>query len=182
MKVLIIDMNAKENSLFSKEFISPITDILDEEVCVWQISSYKELPSVNLAKFEKIILSGNQVMDKGPSEEERKKYFSWLLTAKNDILGICAGAQVLAQVHGADLYEQAEFGLLHIQVLEEDKLIKKELKEIYSVHSKAFTIPKGWTCLAKTSCPQVIRKENHYAILFHPEVRNKELIRSFLKL
>ena len=89
--------------------------------------------------------------------------------------------QILALANGAKLKKTKEIGQIQIKILKEDHLINN-VEKVYSLHQFSTTLPKGFDLLAKSSKSiQAIRKGNHYGLMFHPEVFNKEVIMDFAK-
>ena len=169
--ILIINLN--KYKLHDLEFIKPITDLLEN--C--KLIHYKNLKKEDLEKAEKIIIAGTSLKD----DEYLKniKNFSWIKDCKKPILGICAGMQILALIDGAKLKKAKEIGQTEIKILKKDSLIDGAEK-VYSLHQFSVTLPKNFELIARSKKSiQVIKKDNHYGLLFHPEVFNKELIRRF---
>lgn len=173
---MILVINVNKYKLHDLEFINPITDLFKK----FKVVHYRDLKQKNIDSAEKIIIAGTSLKD----DEYLKdiEIFSWIKNCKKPILGICAGMQILALINGAKLKKAKEIGQTEIKILKEDPLIK-DIKKVYSLHQFSVTLPKGFDLLAKSSKSiQVIRRDNHYGLMFHPEVFNKELIKGFLNI
>lgn len=173
MRVLIVQISKEK--LHSEEFVRPIKQIVGD--C--DVKSYLVIDSVD--SYSHIIISGTALKDFEYLENLNK--FDWV-TEDKKILGICSGAQIIAKKFGVDLVENQEVGLQEIEKIKDDLILEDvELKEIYSLHNKSFELPEGFDVLLKNQKSiQLIKKNNVYACLFHPEVRNKKLIKNFVKL
>lgn len=177
--ILIIDTTSQ--ALHRNEFVRPIENICKELNYNFKSINYKE--KIDFNRYEKIIISGNSIQD-----QNQNKVSEGLKELKNydkPILGICLGFQVICKIYEGEKFESVEFGLNEIEILKEDPIIsKKYLNEIYSLHTKSVSIPKEFEIIAKNKNPQIIKhkKKLTYATLFHPEVRNKDIIKNFIKL
>lgn len=181
MKVLIIDMSYERNSLWKVEFVSPIEDILKKIRVNYEIIHFLEIDLDVVKKYDKIILSGVALKDFEYVNHLEK--FDWISEIKKPILGICAGAQIIGLIFGSELRKGEEIGLQKPKILKSDKILKEvNLNEIYCLHNSYVEVPIGFELLVKTKYPQIFKKGEIYGVLFHPEVRNKELIENFVNL
>lgn len=179
MEILII--NICKHKLHFDEFIRPIYDICKQITTNIKIINYLELKEESIDKYNKIIISGTALKDFDYLENLDK--FSWIKTTKKSILGICAGAQIIAKIFSSEIVKEEEIGMQKLEIVKIDKILKNiKIDQIYSLHNCYFNIPKDFILIAKTKHPQIIKKENIYGCLFHPEARNKELILNFLNL
>ncbi len=175
--ILVVDMNQKENSLAFSEFVEPIVSLAGN--C--EVRHYLNLPQ-DFSKYEKVILCGAPLKDVAYLDHLEK--FQWLKTFKGKVLGICAGAQVIALVFGSSVKKCTEIGMTEIETLKENSLFSSKF-EAYELHNLSFEPSENFEVLAKSEkCAQAIKhkKKEIYGVLFHPEVRNKEVIRKFLEL
>ena len=109
--------------------------------------------------------------------------FIWLLETEKPVLGICSGMQIIALSFGAELREAKEIGVAKIKVLEENALLSEDL-EVYELHRNSLTNLNQFDILAETSeSVQAIKhkQKKFYGIIFHPEVRNHQVIMNFLE-
>jgi|SRR3989338_4982236 len=173
---MILVINLNKYKLHDLEFIKPILDLLDD----YKIVHYKNLKQEDLEKADKAIIAGTSLKDNDYLEEIEKFY--WIKNFKKPILGICAGMQILALINGAKLKKAKEIGQTEIKILKQDSLIKN-INKVYSLHQFSISLPKGFQKIAESKISiQVIKKDNHYGLLFHPEVLNKNIIISFANL
>ena len=167
---MILVINLNKYKLHDLEFIKPITDLLSKS----KVIHYKKLKKEDLEKSSKVIIAGTSLKNSDYLKEIEK--FSWIKNYKKPLLGICAGMQILGLVHGAKLKKSKEIGQIQIKTLKKDILLK-DIYKVYALHQFSITLPKGFTTLARSSkCIQAIKKNNHYGLLFHPEVLNKKII------
>lgn len=170
---MILIINVNKYKLHDLEFIKPITDLLEKS----KVVHYKNLEQSDIDSAEKIIIAGTSLKDNEYLNDLEK--FSWIKSYKKPILGICSGMQILALVNGAKLKKAKEIGQTETKILKKDFLINN-VKKIYSLHQFSATLPRGFELIAKSSKSiQAIKKGNHYGVLFHPEVMNKEIIKKF---
>ncbi|NQZ85513.1 MAG: hypothetical protein HRU03_07375 [Nanoarchaeales archaeon] len=181
-EILIINLNDKANTLHKLEYIKPIMEIIQKEGKKVEIINYKDLKSKIIRKYSHIILSGTGLLEFEYLNHLNK--FDFIKDEKNKdkyILGICAGCQVLQNIFGAEETNTTEIGLHNPDILLQDKILEREsLKEIYTLHSSSFETPKQFQIIAKTKIPQIIKYNNIYGTLFHPEVRNHQIIKNFI--
>lgn len=184
-EILIINLNRKNNKLYELEYIKPIYQILEQENKTYQIINYKDLTEKLIQQYNKIILSGTPLKEfEYLNHLER---FNWIKQEKNKnkkILGICAGCQIIQKIHNGKERNIEEIGLQNPEIIKQDKILNNEsLKEIYALHSTSFQTPNEFQTIAKTkNCDQIIKhkEKNIYGTLFHPEIRNHQIIINFV--
>jgi GMP synthase-like glutamine amidotransferase len=181
-KILIINLNQKNNSLYELEYVKPITQIIQREKKQFETIHYTELSEQIIKQYSHIILSGTPLKEfEYLNHIEKFDCIKDKNNSNKNILGICAGCQIIQKVFGAKQTNIQEIGLFKPKILIQDKILKKEsLKEIYTLHSTSFEIPNQFEILAETQIPQIIKNNNIYGCLFHPEVRNHQIIINFL--
>lgn len=162
---MILIVNICKEKLHYYEFVKPIEDILKEKGIKLFTRHYKKVSNSDLKKADKIIICGTSLKDNDFLENLKK--FSWIEDFKKPIFGICGGAHLIGLVFGGKLKERKQIGLSR-------KKIKNFLglngeKEVYHLHQ--FYV-----------LPEIYHKEKIFATLFHPEVRNKEIIVNFCRL
>jgi len=178
--ILIINMNQKEDSLAIAEFVMPIANVVAQTE-KYEIKHYLELNEHELSKYSKMILSGTPLKDNEYLEHVDK--FSWLKTINKPVLGICAGMQVIGLVFNSKLLKCQGTGMQKIKVVKENSLFSEDFNA-YELHNQAVKPSDEFEVLAKSEkCVQAIKHKTRqvYGALFHPEVRNQEIIEKFLK-
>jgi GMP synthase-like glutamine amidotransferase len=112
-----------------------------------------------------------------------------LLDARTPVLGVCLGAQLLAQAAGAEVgpAPEPEVGWLPVELTAEapdDPLFASlpERFDAFQWHHYAFEVPAGATELARSAvCSQAFRLDGSaWGVQFHPEV-TRDQVRSWLE-
>lgn len=114
---------------------------------------------------------------------------------KVPVLGVCYGAQLMAQQFGGFVGKSnsREYGRAHLVITEQDSFLKgiQEGSQVWMSHSDSIKeLPEGFTLLAKTnSIPVAAYRVNKfqqpvYGIQFHPEVthstQGRDIIKNFV--
>jgi GMP synthase-like glutamine amidotransferase len=179
--ILIVDMNWKKDSLGYDEFVLPIVNVA-EKTSKFTIKHYLEVTSQDMKQCNYVILAGTALKDLATLSHSEK--FKWLKETEKPVLGICAGMQTIGVVFGARLVKCLEIGMTQIISLKDNLLFSGDFKA-YSLHSYCVEASEIFEVWAKSSkCVQVIKHKTKpiYGVLFHPEVRNQELIKRFIEL
>ncbi len=178
-KILLIDM-CREN-FSSLEFVKPIENILKNSGKKYFIKKYRDVQEKDFEKCSKIIISGTFLKDEDYLMFEDK--FLFLKDFKGEVLGICAGAQILGMIFGEKIVKSKEIGVQKIKFNKDFLGLSGEL-EVYSLHNYSFKKLNDFEVFAKSEkCIQAFKHKNKkiYGVIFHPEVRNKNLIEEFVK-
>jgi GMP synthase-like glutamine amidotransferase len=179
--ILIVDMNWKKDSLGFNEFVLPIAAIA-EKISNYKIKHYLELSNQELNHCSSVILSGTALKDMATLSHPEK--FHWLKETEKPVLGICAGMETVGVGFGSRLVKCLEIGMTPIISLKVNPLFSTDFKA-YSLHSYCVEVSEEFEVWAKSAkCIQVIKHKTKpiYGALFHPEVRNQELIKRFIEL
>jgi len=172
--ILIIDLNSEEMGF--DEFVLPVARIVEKD---YEIQHYTEIKNPN--KYEKIILCGTPLKD---HQALKGEFFNWMDEYEGKILGICAGMQVLCLQYGAELIDNVEIGMIKVSVKIDNLLYHKDF-EAYTLHTFAIHPSKNFEVLFESEkCVQGVKLmgTDFYGVLFHPEVRNKQILENFLKI
>ena len=182
---MILIINICKEKLHYLEFVKPIEDILKEKKIEYQTIYYKKITDKELLnkKIKKIIICGTSLKD----DEYLKNldYFKWIKFPKlnKPIFGICGGMQILSFIFGGVLIENKEIGQINIKFEKKFLNFKPSLTEVYLLHNYAVINDKFevYANSQELEIPQAIKHKTKpiYGVLFHPEVRNKELINYF---
>jgi GMP synthase (glutamine-hydrolysing) len=174
-------MNWKKDSLAFYEFVSPIVRIAEKlDACV--VKSYLEVTSQDTENCDRIILSGTALKDNTFLSQSKK--FAWLKKTQQPVLGICAGMQIIGLVFGTSLKRCLEIGMTQVTTTTENPLFSAAFKA-YSLHNYAVGTSAEFEVLAESAkCLQAMRHRHKplYGVLFHPEVRNPDIISRFIRL
>jgi GMP synthase-like glutamine amidotransferase len=172
---LIVDMNRRKGSLAAYEFVEPIASVAGE--C--EVSHYTEVRGAG--GYDRIILSGTPLMEVGYMGHP--ECFEWLRDCVRPVLGICAGMQAMAAAFGSAPVRCQEIGMTDVETVKDNPLFAGRFRA-YSLHNFAVEAPSGFDVLARSEkCVQAIRHHERplFGVMFHPEVRNPDIIRNFLK-
>ncbi len=179
--ILVVDMNWKRESLAFNEFVSPIVSIVQPlEEC--EVKHFTEIPLSELRRYSKIVLSGTALKDHATLKQVDR--FNWIKKYENPILGICAGMQTISIVFEEPLVACLQIGMIEVSILKENLLFQTPFKA-YALHNYSVKTSQTFEALAESAkCIQAIKhkQKNIYGVLFHPEVRNQEVLKRFIEL
>jgi GMP synthase (glutamine-hydrolysing) len=179
--ILVVDMNWKADSLAFNEFVAPIVSVVQPiEDC--RVKHFLEITSGNLEGCTKVVLSGTALKDQATLKKVDK--FNWVKTCGKPILGICAGMQTISLVYEEPLTRCLQIGMAEIATLRENPLFQGDFKA-YTLHNYSVGLCQSFEVIAQsTKCIQAIKhkQKNIYGVLFHPEVRNQEILKRFIQL
>jgi GMP synthase (glutamine-hydrolysing) len=179
--ILIVDMNDKRYPLATLEFVQPIFYITSK-IEISHIAHYSEMNLEIAIAYKRIILSGNGLKDGG--FKTHWKEFQWMDEYERPILGICAGMQAIGSVFGSSLAKCEEFGMADIRTIKNNPLFSSTFAA-YELHTYAVNPSDYFEVLALSeNCIQAMKHKERdiYGVLFHPEVRNAEIIEKFLQI
>ena len=179
--ILVVDMNFKKDSLGFYEFVLPIVSIAKElDECI--VKHYSDVGREDLSKFDSVILSGTALKDNATLSQPEK--FEWIRDCGKPVLGICAGMQTIGLVFGLHLEKCLGIGMAQITTLVANPLFSSNFKA-YTLHNFSVKVSPKFDVLAESEkCVQAVKhkRTETYGVLFHPEVRNKEIIRQFIEV
>jgi len=179
--ILVVDMNWKKDSLAFNEFVLSIISVIQPfEKC--EVKHFSEIAQIDLDTCSKVVLSGTALKDHATLKQLGK--FNWIKTFAKPLLGICAGMQTISLVFGEPLTICLQIGMAEISTLKENSLFQANFKA-YTLHNFSVKHCQTFETLAEsTKCIQAIKhkQKNIYGVLFHPEVRNQDIIQRFIGL
>jgi GMP synthase-like glutamine amidotransferase len=179
--ILVVDLNWKKESLGYFEFVLPILEIAKNlDKCV--VKHYSEITSEDVSYCDRIILSGTALKDNVTLSQPEK--FSWIKTVDKPVLGICAGMQTIGVVFGLLLTRCLEVGMTSVSTLTDNPLFSSVFRA-YSLHNYSVESSEEFEVLAESEkCVQAMKHKQKpiYGVLFHPEVRNTEIVKRFIEL
>jgi len=179
--ILIVDMNWMRNSLAFNEFVLPIVSVVEPlEECM--VKHFLEIDPAELCGYSKIVLSGTALKDHATLKQVDK--FNWIKKYDKPILGICAGMQTISLVFGEPLTTCLQIGMTEITTLKENPLFQGTFKA-YALHNYSVEPSQTFEALAEsTKCIQAVKHKQKtiYGVLFHPEVRNQEILKLFVQI
>jgi len=163
---VILIINICKEPLHFYEFVKPVADIVSGSEQEALIVHHKDLTPNDLKKSDKVIICGTSLKDNEFMKNKDK--FIWIKSHRKPILGICGGAHLIGLALGGNLKRGKEIGLKSFN-FKRPFLGVRGKKEVYHLHQ--FYV-----------LPETFHKDNFYATLFHPEVRNKEIIEEFISI
>jgi GMP synthase-like glutamine amidotransferase len=178
--ILVVDMNSLKNPFGRYEFVLPILAVAEElEKC--DVKHYLEVNEKTLDGYDKIMLSGSALKNTVTLDQTAR--FAWLKRCDKPVLGICAGMQTAGLVFGGCLLKCREIGMTEISTSKANLLFSSGFK-VYALHNYAVVPSSQFEVLAEsTKCVHAIKhkQKNIYGVLFHPEIRNKDVLQRFIQ-
>jgi len=179
---MILVINVCKENLHYYEFVKPIEDLLKKEQKQYTTKKYTQIKNKDIGKAKKIIICGTSLKDFEFYNNLEK--FEWIKKSKKPLLGICAGAQIIAKAFDATLKDSLHVGLEKINISKEFLKVKGDLQAYYLHQIGISRIGKNLERLSNENHKNSVLKHKTrpiYATLFHPEVRNKKVISNFIK-
>lgn len=181
-QILILDFGSQYTQLIARRV---------RELNVYcEIHPFNKLPEIT-SNIKGVILSGSpcSVRDEGAPSLDLDQ-----LRGKVPILGVCYGAQLLAQKYGGEVLpsEIREYGRANLSHIDTHYDLLKEMthgSQVWMSHGDTIKLlPKGFENIASTPSVKIaafkIQGEDTYGIQFHPEVTHssegKNLLRNFI--
>ncbi len=163
------------------EFVKPIEDVLKKNKIKFESIHYKKMEYNFISKADKIIISGTSLKDNTFLKDIT--LFSWIIEFNKPILGICGGMHMLGLTFHGILEKQQEIGLTDIN-FNKEFLGKHGKIQVYELHNYFVESDEFEVLAYSKNCPQAIKHKQKpfFGVLFHPEVRNKEIIVNFANL
>lgn len=176
---MILVIQTPKEKLHYFEFVKPIEDVLKRNNIELISAHYKTVNKQVVSNADKIIISGTSLRDNFFLQD--LDYFSWLKKIDKPVLGICAGMHVLGLLFNGVLRKKTEIGLTEV-FFEKEFLGLKNNVECYELHNFYVESLEFEVFARSRNCLQAVkhREKPFYGVLFHPEVRNKEMLSSFV--
>ena len=175
--IYVVDICSED--LFSLEFVSPIEDIIRKSGKSYELIKIDEMEKIK--SRDQVIICGTGLLDDEHLLEIQR--FNWIKDLGVKVLGICAGSQIIGKVFGAEIKEELEIGFFKEEFNVEFLGILSE-QEVYHLHHAYadFHELEDFEVYAGEKVAQAVKhKEKEiYGVLFHPEVRQKELVVEFI--
>ncbi len=164
-----------------EEFVRPVVEIVRRLGFRAEVVRYAD--EFNPFEFGKVIICGTALRDF--EYLNRIDRFEFIREFRGDLLGICAGYQVIAKVFGFELERVERIGVYGVRVLIDDPIASGSFKA-YFLHKLALrrvssplipvAVVDDEICMFRVSGRRI------YGISFHPEVLNGDIIAKFLLL
>jgi len=180
---MILIVSTCKNSFHELEFVKPIGYILKENNILFLTKNYLNINQNDLKKANKIIISGTSLADNEFLKKENLAKFNWIKTINKPILGICAGAEIIGVAFDCQLKKKKQIGMINVNFTKNFLGLKNGKQEVYNLHGLYIELNDQFDIYAQEDCPQAFKHKTKsiYGVLFHPEVRQKELIVEFAK-
>jgi len=171
-KIIILDFGSQVTQLIARR--------VRELNTYCEIVPYNRFPE-NMEGIRGVIMSGSPFSVNQP--EAFKPDFE-LFKGKFPLLGICYGAQLIAQHEGGTVAQAGsrEYGRANLSFIDETDILMKGVRknsQVWMSHGDTITkIPHNFKVIAGTADVEVaaykIENEKTYAVQFHPEVYHSE--------
>ena len=178
MKPILLISTCNER-LHELEFVKPIEDILSSEKIKYFLKSYKEVKNSDLSSCSRVIICGTSLQDFGFSRN--LKFFEWINFFDKPILGICAGMQILGLIFNGKEKKKTEIGFFY-EEFKKNFIGLEGRQEVYHLHNNSVRFNSNWEIFCEgNGIQQAVKHKDKefYGVLFHPEVRQKNMIRRF---
>ncbi|MBT3244048.1 MAG: glutamine-hydrolyzing GMP synthase [Bacteroidetes bacterium] len=182
-----------EQSILILDFGSQYTQLIARKIrelnVYCEIYPYNNIPELG-DHIKGVILSGSpfSVRDANSPKPDIEE-----IKGKYPLLGICYGAQLLAQNFGGEVLpsKTREYGRARLEFVDQNNALFKGIKEgtqVWMSHGDTISeIPEGYQICASTEDVKVggfyIKNEQTYGIQFHPEVyhtlQGKDVLKNF---
>jgi len=183
-----VDTCTTDGFLHPYEFVAPVLrcvrEARAEPLAVHYRSVQDRLLGSPLRQTEicGVIVCGSALGDNEALQDIRS--FNWIGSVRVPILGIGQGMVILSVLNDGSYTPCEEIGLTRVMKLREDPVLGSPGEiTVYELHSIAPTLPPGFTAFARNETAiQAFRSQTGEVrgVLFHPEVRNREIIHRFV--
>ena len=180
-KILVVNVCAER--LHELEFVKPVIAILEDNNFSHKTINYRDLKEKDIEECRKIIICGTSLADYEYLKKINK--LNWIKDIDKPILGICAGMQIIGLIFGGRIKKKKEIGFFHEDFKEVFLGLRSE-QEVYHLHNNYvdFSDIAEFEIYNKGDMAQAVKHKHQkiYGVLFHPEVRQKDLIKQFCSL
>ncbi|MBP6385517.1 MAG: glutamine-hydrolyzing GMP synthase [Pseudarcicella sp.] len=180
-KILIIDFGSQVTQLIARRV---------RELNIYcEIHPFNKIPQID-SDIKGIILSGSPCSVK---EDGAPSIDLSAIRGRLPVLGICYGAQLLAHLSGAEVYNTGhrEYGRAILSKVTDNELFSNisDNSQIWMSHGDTImTLPENFEIIGSTDAVKIaafkIKNEATYGIQFHPEVTHslegKEMLKNFV--
>lgn len=174
---MILVISACSQKLSENEFVKPIEELLLKNGFDFDTKHYSEISS--LPEYDKVIICGTALKDFEYLENIDR--FSWIKKYEREMLGICAGVQIIATVLGMQLKEKIQIGKKEVDTRIANSLVKGKFNA-YFLSSKQPILGKEVDSLTQDESLIKFKNKEFYGCMFHPEVLNPDIIIKFCNL
>ena len=178
---MILILNVCKEKLHYYEFVKPVEDILRNLKIDFFVKNYLEVDKDILRKCDKVIICGTSLRDN--CFLENLDSFNWIKTFDKPLLGICAGMQIIGLIFNGKLKQKSEVGF-YFENFKKEFLGLNNKKEVYHLHNNWIEFSSEFEEFCDSKINQAVKHKHKdfFGVLFHPEVRQKDLIKNFCLL
>ncbi|MGQ9781961.1 MAG: glutamine amidotransferase-related protein [Nitrososphaeria archaeon] len=176
--ILVLDICS--DRLSRLEFVRPIEQILNRLHAPFKTRHYSSVTRDDLEGSEKVIICGAALRDLVFLNQLES--FGWLKDTGMPVLGIGMGIYAVVKALGGDLVGKKMIGQFRVNVVEANKLCRKDEFYAYFLNLKAAKSSEDFRVLARAESVNCLTKHHSrevYCCLFHPEVLNPEIVANF---
>jgi GMP synthase (glutamine-hydrolysing) len=174
---IVVDLCDRDLSW--SEYVRPIAVIAGEAATVMR---YSDVTEEDVEAEDAVVICGTALLD--DVYLDHLDAFDWLRHTSTPVLGVCAGMQVIALLHGARLVPGKEIGMTPIEPVDDNPLVPAP-EQVYCLHRHDLGGLDEFRVLARSECcVQAIahRTRPLHGVAFHPEVRRENVVSRFLSL
>ncbi len=146
------------------------------------VKHFTEIEPPLLGSYSKIILCGTTLKDHATLSQPEK--FSWIKSLAQPVLGICAGIQTISLVYNQPLKRCLQVGMTQISTTKPNLLFEGTFNA-YALHNFSVEESGVFEVLARSEqCVEAVRHREKplFGVMFHPEVRNPEILKRFIQM
>jgi len=178
---MILILNVCKEKLYYYEFVKPVEDILNDLKIDFFVKGYLEVDDDVLRECDKAIICGTSLSDCDYLKDINK--FNWIKTFDKPLLGICAGMQIMGLIFNGKLKQKTEIGF-YFENFKKYFLGLIGEEGVYHLHNNWIKFSEDFEEFSDSKINQAVkhRSKDFFGVLFHPEVRQKDLIKNFCLL
>ncbi len=182
----ILIINICSEPLHYYEFVKPIEAIISKMNLNYSTKEYDKLSLTDIQHADKIIICGTSLKDNYFLEDLH--LFVEILKSNKPIFGICGGMEILGFLLGGGIKERKEIGFNEVKFIKNFLNIEIGVAmQVYQLHNLYvdFSDILDDVDICAKSYDLITQAFKHkykpiYGVLFHPEVRNEEIIKTFI--
>ncbi|RLF18033.1 MAG: hypothetical protein DRN06_02535 [Thermoprotei archaeon] len=168
--------------LSEEEFVRPIVELIEEKGGSYRVRRYYE--EIRFERYSKVIVCGTALRDFDYLNYVEN--FRGLAEYGGEVLGICAGYQILAVIYGNRLEEVEKIGVRRVEVVESNPLTVEREFYAYFLHVYALREANERLEVLALQGDEIamfrVSGKDFYGVSFHPEVLNRDIIERFILL
>ena len=175
---MILIISTCKEKMHEREFVKPVERFFHNNFT----KHYKDVSSEDLKLADKIVICGTSLKDDVYLNNLNK--FDWLDSFEGPVLGICSGMQIIGLHFGGKLKKKQEIGY-YPEIFNKKFLGMEGEVQVYHLHNNCVVFPEDFELYSSSgNVAQAVKYKGRpiYCVLFHPEVRNRIILREFEKI